>query len=41
MEIGNSYNEEIEITTGLSLGDVIVLEGANNVEDNQRVRVIE
>jgi RND family efflux transporter MFP subunit len=41
VEIGNSYNEEIEITTGLSLGDVIVLEGANNVEDNQRVRVIE
>ena len=41
VEIVNSYNEEIEITTGLSLGDVIVLEGANNVEDNQRVRVIE
>ena len=41
VEIGNSYNEEIEITTGLSLGDVIVLEGANNVEDNQRVRGIE
>ena len=37
VEIGNSYNEEIEINTGLSLGDVIVLEGANNVEDNQRV----
>jgi len=38
---GANYNQEIEITQGVSIGDIIVLEGANNVEDNQRVRVIE
>ena len=41
VEIGANNDEEIEITKGLSIGDIIVLEGANNVEDNQRVRVIE
>ncbi len=41
VETGNNNDEEIEIITGVSIGDVIVLEGANNVEDNQRVRVIE
>ncbi len=41
VETGANNDEEIEITKGLSIGDVIVLEGANNVEDNQRVRVIE
>lgn len=41
METGANNDEEIEITKGLSIGDIIVLEGANNVEDNQRVRVIE
>ena len=41
VETGASNDEEIEITKGLSIGDIIVLEGANNVEDNQRVRVIE
>jgi RND family efflux transporter MFP subunit len=41
VETGNNNDEEIEIIKGVSIGDVIVLEGANNVEDNQRVRVIE
>lgn len=41
VEIGTNNDEEIEIIKGLSEGDIIVLEGANNVEDNQRVRVIE
>ena len=41
VETGANNDEEIEITKGLSIGDIIVLEGANNVEDNQRVRVIE
>ena len=41
VEIGANNDEEIEIIKGLSEGDIIVLEGANNVEDNQRVRVIE
>ena len=41
VEIGANNDEEIEINKGLSIGDIIVLEGANNVEDNQRVRVIE
>ena len=40
VETGANNDEEIEITKGLSIGDIIVLEGANNVEDNQRVRVI-
>ena len=41
VETGANNDEEIEITKGLSIGDIIVLEGANNVENNQRVRVIE
>ena len=41
VETGANNDEEIEITKGLSIGDIIVLEGANNVEDNQRVRGIE
>ena len=41
VETGANNDEEIEITKGLSIGDIIVLEGANNVEDKQRVRVIE
>ena len=35
VETGANNDEEIEITKGLSIGDIIVLEGANNVEDNQ------
>lgn len=41
VETGANNDEEIEITKGLSIGDIIVLEGVNNVEDKQRVRVIE
>ena len=41
VETGANNDQEIEINKGLSVGDIIVLEGANNVEDNQRVRVIE
>ena len=41
VETGNNNDEEIEIIKGVSIGDIIVLEGANNVEDNQRVRLIE
>ena len=41
VETGDNNDEEIEIIKGVSIGDIIVLEGANNVEDNQRVRVIE
>ena len=41
VETGANNDEEIEITKGLSIGDIIVLEGANNLEDKQRVRVIE
>ena len=41
VETGDNNDEEIEIIKGVSIGDIIVLEGANNVENNQRVRVIE
>ena len=41
VETGNNNDEEIEIIKGVSIGDIIVLEGVNNVEDKQRVRVIE
>ncbi|MBC8301697.1 MAG: efflux RND transporter periplasmic adaptor subunit [Pelagibacterales bacterium] len=41
VETGNNDDKEIEIIKGVSIGDIIVLEGANNVEDNQRVRLIE
>lgn len=40
ISLGNKNNTEVEVTDGLKIGDVLVLEGANIVEDSQRVKII-
>ena len=39
--LGNKSEDKVEVTEGLSLGDIVVLEGAYSVEDSQRVQLIE
>lgn len=40
ISLGNKNNTDIEVTEGLKIGDMIVLEGASIVEDSQRVKLI-
>ena len=39
--LGNKSEDKVEVTEGLALGDIVVLEGAYSVEDSQRVRLID
>ena len=38
--LGNKNNTDVEVTEGLKIGDMLVLEGASIVEDSQRVKLI-
>ncbi len=38
--LGNKSEDKVEVTEGLALGDLVVLEGAYSVEDSQRVKLI-
>ena len=38
--LGLSGDDSVEITDGLALGDVVVLEGAESLEDGTRVHII-
>ena len=40
IRIGNKSNTDAEVIEGLNFGEIIVLEGANLVEDVQRVKLI-
>lgn len=40
IKIGNKSNTDAEVIEGLNFGEIIVLEGANLVEDLQRVKLI-
>ena len=40
IKIGNKSNTDAEVIEGLNSGEIIVLEGANLVEDLQRVKLI-
>jgi len=40
ISLGNKNSNEVEVTVGLKIGDELVLEGANIVEDSQRVKII-
>lgn len=40
ISLGNKNNTDIEVTEGLKVGDMLVLEGASIVEDSQRVKLI-
>ena len=39
--LGNKSEDNVEVTEGLDLGDIVVLEGAYSVEDSQRVKLID
>jgi membrane fusion protein (multidrug efflux system) len=39
--LGNKNEDKVEVTEGLDLGDIVVLEGAYSVEDSQRVKLID
>ena len=39
--LGNKSEDKVEVTEGLALGDIVVLEGAYSVEDSQRVKLID
>ena len=39
--LGNKSEDKVEVTEGLTLGDIVVLEGAYSVEDSQRVKLID
>ena len=39
--LGNKSEDKVEVTEGLELGDIVVLEGAYNVEDSQRVKLVD
>jgi membrane fusion protein (multidrug efflux system) len=41
IKLGNKSEDKVEVTEGLSLGDIVVLEGAYSVEDSQRVKLID
>ncbi|MFL2614156.1 MAG: efflux RND transporter periplasmic adaptor subunit [Candidatus Marisimplicoccus sp.] len=40
ISLGNKNNTDVEVTQGLKIGDMLVLEGASIVEDSQRVKLI-
>ncbi len=40
ISLGNKSEDKVEVTEGLALGDLVVLEGAYSVEDSQRVKLI-
>ena len=40
ISLGNKNSTEVEVIDGLKIGDTLVLEGANIVEDSQRVNII-
>ena len=40
ISLGNKNSTEVEVIEGLKIGDALVLEGANIVEDSQRVKII-
>ena len=40
ISLGNKNNNDVEVTEGLKIGDMLVLEGASIVEDSQRVKLI-
>ena len=40
ISLGNKNSTEVEVIDGLKIGDALVLEGANIVEDSQRVKII-
>ena len=40
VKLGNKSNKDAEVVDGLNVGDLNVLEGANIVEDSQRVKLI-
>ena len=40
ISLGNKNNTDVEVTEGLRIGDMLVLEGASIVEDSQRVKLI-
>ena len=40
ISLGNKNNTDVEVTKGLKIGDMLVLEGASIVEDSQRVKLI-
>ncbi len=40
IKLGNKSNKDAEVIDGLNVGELIVLEGANIVEDSQRVKLI-
>jgi RND family efflux transporter MFP subunit len=40
ISLGNKNSNEVEVTDGLKIGDELVLEGSNIVEDSQRVKII-
>ncbi len=39
LEIGLSYDNRVEIKSGLKKGDIIILEGAKNLRDGQKVTI--
>jgi len=39
--LGNKSEDKVEVTEGLALGEIVVLEGAYSVEDSQRVKLID
>ena len=41
VKLGNKSEEKVEVTEGLDIGDIVVLEGAYSVEDSQRVKLID
>ena len=41
ISLGNKSENKVEVTEGLNLGDIVVLEGAYSVEDSQRVKLID
>jgi len=41
IKLGNKSEDKVEVTEGLALGDLVVLEGAYSVEDSQRVKLID
>ncbi len=39
--IGNSSNDYLEVLSGLKSGDVVIVNGQNNLKDNYKVKVVE
>ena len=38
--LGNSSNNNLEVLSGLNSGDVVVVNGQNNLKDNYKVKVV-